>query len=765
VLRHQVVARWITAALAVAGVVWVVVLWWRAGGRFGGWLDGGDPFQIVGLVLTAAAVVLNYLMWRHPVSRGGGPDGRGSGGQDGWPRPEQLPVDPATFTGREAELAELLALVPDSRRATAVTITAVEGMGGIGKTALAVRAAHRMAGRFPDGQVFIDLKGFSEQQAPVEPVDALGRLLGDLGVPGQQIPAEVDARAGLWRSLLARRRMLILLDNAAATGQVKPLLPGAPGCLVLVTSRRQLAGLLATHQMSLDVLPPAEAVALFAAEAGPGRLVTQPAKLVAEVVELCWRLPLAVSVAAAMLKAHPVWSVADLAGRLRDQHQRLAQLDDGTRSATAVLEVSYQQLPADQRRLYRLLGLHPGSVFDAYAAAALAGTTPAQAGRLLDRLLADRLLLEPVTGRYVFHDLVAGHAAGMASEQGEPGRRAAVSRLLDHYRHTATVAVDTVYPYDRDHRPRVPAPDTAVPDLPDQARAAEWLDVELPNLLATASYAAAHGWPGHTLHLSTTLRRHLNIRGHYRDAHTLHHQALTIARTLGDRTGELYALHGLGEVHRAQDRTEQATDHYQRALTIARTLGDRHGELYALAGLGGLHRAQSRHEQATDHFQRALTIARTLSDRHGELYALAGLGEVHQAQGRHEQATDRYQQALTIARTLGDRNGQFEALLGLGRVGLATGRPRTALTHHQQALQLATDLGQPGDQARAYDGLAHAHRALGQPEPASHHWQQALDTLTALGVDRTFDPEVSATTILDRLAELDQQRDPRPEPA
>jgi DNA-binding SARP family transcriptional activator len=350
--------------------------------------------------------------------------------------PRQLPADLTTFIGREKELDQLDAPASGADSpGSELVIAAIDGMGGIGKTALAVHAAHRLADRFPDGQLFIDLKGFTERQAPVEPAEALQRLLVALGVPGQQIPSELEDRAGLRRSALAGRRMLIVLDNAATAAQVTPLLPGAPGCLVMVTSRRRLAGLSAdTREVSLDMLPAADAVTLFTRVAGPDRTADEPDGLAAELVELCWRLPLAVSIAASLLRSHPAWTLADLIDRLRDGHQRLAELADGPRSVRVVLQASYQHLATDLQRFYRLLGLHPGPDIDAYAAGALAGTTPGQARRLLDRLLDERLLQEPAPGRYAFHDLVRGHATDTATTaEPEPARTAAVGRLLDYY--------------------------------------------------------------------------------------------------------------------------------------------------------------------------------------------------------------------------------------------------------------------------------------------------------------------------------------------
>jgi hypothetical protein len=531
-------------------------------------------------VVTALGTLVAYLTWRYPRSPHAAAvnatSPRSAGGSlvaDGRERPvvraeqvrlslaAQLPPDTAVFTGRRAELAELLAAMPDPRRMAAVVITALDGLGGIGKTALAVHAAHKLADQYPDGQLFIDLKGFTDGEAPVEPIDALERLLRAVGVSGQQVPPGLDERAALWRSVLAGRRLLTVLDNAAMAEQVAPLLPGAPGCLVVVTSRRRLAGLpVATREMSLDMLPLADAMTLFARVAGPDRLAAEPDSLLAEAVELCWRLPLAVSVAAGMLRAHRVWTVAHLVGRLRNDELRSSELIDGPRNVTAVLEVSYLHLTVNQQRLYRLLSLQPGPDIDAYAAAALSGTTLRRARRLLDQLLDERLLHEPAAGRYAFHNLVRSHATATAAVVKAAARRAAVGRLLEYYRHAAAAAAGVVYPQDCCNLP-APAPGTPLPSLTDPAQAIMWLDTEMPNLLAAAHHATDHGWPGQAVDVSTILRRHLICRGHYRDAEALHSRALTLARTTSDRGGELSAQLGLGDLHRLQCRYERAGDH------------------------------------------------------------------------------------------------------------------------------------------------------------------------------------------------------------
>ncbi|WP_171074620.1 ATP-binding protein [Nonomuraea basaltis] len=358
--------------------------------------------------------------------------------EDPRPAPQQLPADIATFVGRTRELAVL----EDMGDAATVVITAIDGMAGAGKTALAVHAAHQLAPRFPDGDLFIDLHGYTQGMVPTDPADALARMLGVLGVPGESIPQCLDDRAALYRTVLADRKMLILLDNAADDAQVLPLLPGRGSCLVLVTSRRRLFGLDDARTLSVDLMPLPDTIALFTATAGQERVADAPADALGEVVRRCGLLPLAIRLAAARLRAHPAWSVTHLLERLEQLQRRLSELHVGQRSITAALELSYRELTQDVRRAYRLLGTHAGTDIAPDAAAALFDTTAARAGQVLDQLLEVHLLQEPVPGRYRFHDLIRAHAAVAAEEESETDRRAALNRLVTHYRYASSAAMD-----------------------------------------------------------------------------------------------------------------------------------------------------------------------------------------------------------------------------------------------------------------------------------------------------------------------------------
>jgi DNA-binding SARP family transcriptional activator len=656
------------------------------------------------------------------------------------PVPRQLPADVSSFFGRSAQLDRLDSLLDGDEPGTAVVISAIGGTAGVGKTALAVHWAHRVRDRFPDGQLYVNLRGYDSDQL-TDPGEALTRFLSALGITGQDVPQDLDERAARYRSEIAGRRMLIVLDNAGSVEQVRQLLPGTSSNTVVVTSRDSLAGLVAVHgahRLELDLLPPAEANTLLRRLIGP-RVDAEP-DAAATLADQCARLPLALRVAAELAAARPTVRLADLVLELADQRRRLDVLDGGDPYATVrtVFSWSIQHLPPYAAGTFRLLGLHPGSDVDPYAVAALAGTSLEDAHRRLEMLSRAHLLQSTGPGRYGMHDLLRVYAAELAhARDTEQVRHTAVSRLFDYYRYTVSVAMDTAYPYERDRRPRIPLAGTPTPDLSDPNEATGWLDIELPNLLTAARHAADRGRPEYTRDLSALLHRHLRIRSRYIDAETLHHQALTTARTVGDRAGELNALTSLGWVHLMQRRHEQALDHFGQALEAARAIGDRAGELDPLRGLGWVHRMQSRNEQALDHFGQALEAARAIGDRAGELDPLTCLGATHRLQGRYERALDHYQQALEIARATGHRSGELNALTELALLHRLQGRYERALDTYQQALEIARATGHRSGELNARTGLATIHRLQGRYEPALDHYQQVLDLAREAG-DRNW---------------------------
>lgn len=686
-----------------------------------------------------------------------------------------LPYDVPDFTGREGELDGLIRLWSGSNGGV-VTISAIDGMAGVGKTTLAVHAGHRLAEHFPDGQLFVDLQAHTAGQSPLDAGAALEVLLGQLGVPAQQIPASVADRAALWRSELSGRRVLAVLDNALGADQVRPLLPGGSRALVLVTSRRRLTDLDGAQALSLDVLPAADAVELFTAIVGE-RASAEPLAVL-DVLQLCGFLPLAVRIAAARLHHRPRWTVAYLADRLRDQRRRLSELATSERGVAAAFTLSYEQLTPDQQRMFRLLGLQPGRDIGPEAASALAALPLDQAETLLEDLLDAHVLTQHQLGRYTFHDLLREHALATAAAQEAPdARREALGRLFHHYLHTASAAVDHLYPEGRNRRPRIPAPDTPAPAPPpqDEAEAIAWLDGERANLMASGQYAAQHDWRPHIGQLAATLHRYLLGHAHQADAMALHGLALQAGRRSGDRAAEARTLLDLGEVHFWwHGAYEQAAEHYRQALDLARGIDDRGAEARALQNLGTLTTRRREYDQAHDHCAQALVLFRELGDRGGEARCLTDLGIVHERRGRYEDAHEHHRQALHVYRETGSRIGETivlnnigllfqrqgrhdearrqhldalelsrrfdfpgdeaESLNALAEAARSLGDLDRAVTEHDAALTLAREVGYRPEQARAHHGLAHLHRDLGRTDLAHDHARQALDLYTALAV-------------------------------
>jgi tetratricopeptide (TPR) repeat protein len=662
--------------------------------------------------------------------------------------PAQLPADIEVFTGRSEELAHLdrlLARTADTTDATgvmgadstAVVIAAVSGTAGVGKTALALRWAHQVRHTFPDGQLYVNLHGFDSEQ-PLSTADALAGFLRALGLPGQNIPVEVEERAAAYRSLLDGRRMLVLLDNASSVEQVRPLLPGAPSCVVLVTSRDSLAGLVARHsarRLDLDLFPLEDAVALLAALIG--RRIRAEPEAAATLARLCARLPLALRVAAELAATRPSISLAQLVGELANEQRRLELLDAGGDARTAVRGVffwSYQHLPAIARRAFRLIGLHPGPDFDPYAVAALADTSHDQAERIVDLLARAHLIQSPRPGRYGMHDLLRAYATYLAClEDSEPEQRAGLTRLFDHYLATAAAAMDTLVPAEQHRRPRIRPPATPTPPMPDRAAARAWLDTERVTLIAVSAYTAARGWPGYTTQLSTTLYRYLDAGGHFPDGLTIHTHALHAARHTDEPAAEADALLSLGHIYWQQGHYGQAAHHLQQALTLARQIGDRVGETNALLNLGIVDQRQSHYGQAADHLQQALTLARQIGDRVGETNALDNLGTIYQRQGHYQQATDHHEQALTLFRGIGDRHGEANTLLDLGTVYRRQGHYQQAVAHHQEALDLFREMGDQHGEACALNRVGETSVALRQPDRALAEHTSALTVASQIG--------------------------------
>jgi DNA-binding SARP family transcriptional activator/tetratricopeptide (TPR) repeat protein len=654
-------------------------------------------------------------------------------------RPRELPASVAGFLGREEELAALSGFLDRSAERTppAIVISAIGGTAGVGKTTLAVQWAHRVAERFPDGQLYVNLRGYDPDQ-PMTAGDALAGFLRALGVGSQDIPAEEDERAARYRSLLAGRRLLVVLDNARSAEQVRPLLPGSPSCAVVVTSRDSLAGLVARDgamRLELDLLPLDKAVSLLRVLIG-GPVDDDPGTA-ATMAEQCCRLPLALRVAAELAATRPDVPLSELVGELADRQRRLELLDVGGDIRTAVRAVfswSLQHLDANVARAFQLLGLHPGADFDAYAATALTGTGLEEARRELNVLTRVHLIQMTRPDRYAMHDLLRAYARELAGtrDRGEE-QREALTGLFDYYLHTASMAMDTLYPAERHRRPGVPAPAGPIPPVTVLAAARAWLDAERASLVAVTVHAAGHAWSGHAIRLSEILFRYLDSGCYRAEAIIIHTQARAAARQTGDSGAEAAALNALGTVDSRQGRYRQAGDHLEQALALFRRVGDRIGEARALDNLGGSYCAQGRYSLAISLREDAISVFRQIGDRIGEAHALGNLAATEEEQGRHEEAARRQQQCLTIALEMGLVDIERSALVNLGSIRMEQGRYQQATGHLHQALALCRAHGDRRFAGAALTTIGEVYLRQGNPQEATGFHHEALELFREIG--------------------------------
>jgi tetratricopeptide (TPR) repeat protein/transcriptional regulator with XRE-family HTH domain len=643
-----------------------------------------------------------------------------------------LPRDIASFTGRQRELHELVDAAVGA--GAVVGIHAIGGMAGVGKTAFAVHAAHRLADRFPGGQIFLPLHGHTPGQQPVDPADALASLLLTAGVPAGQIPAGLEARMALWRDRLAEKQLLLVLDDAASSEQVLPLLPGAGRSLVLVTSRRHLSALDDATTVSLDTLPPGEAAALLVRLAGRAGLSPDDPS-VGEVSRLCGYLPLAIGMVARQLHHHPAWTAAGRATELAAAVDRLELMATENLSVAAAFNLSYADLTKDQQRLFRRLGLHPGTDIDGYAAAALDGTDLAAARRGLEALYDQYLLTEPAQGRYRLHDLIREHARALAGRLDlDNDRDQATVRLLDYYQHTAASA-DALIAYQA--RPAPAAAEgvspAAVPDLAGREQALAWARAERANLFACLDHAAGTGQRTRVIALTAGLAGLLRRDGSWAEAVTRHTAAVQAARHLGDRLGQANALNDLGVVQRLTDDYLAAAQVLEQALGIYRDLGDRLGQANALKDLGAARLAMDDYLAAAHTLQQALSISRDLGDRLGQANTLLDLANVRLGAEDYPAAARMLEQALGIYRDLGDRLGQANALNYLGDMRWLTGDYPAAAQAHEQALEIYRDIGNRHGHANALKDLGVVRLATGDYPAAAQLLDQALGIYRDLG--------------------------------
>jgi DNA-binding SARP family transcriptional activator/tetratricopeptide (TPR) repeat protein len=652
------------------------------------------------------------------------------------PVPRQLPADVPGFTGRGDRLDELDAFLDPAEAGPAVRVATISGTAGVGKTALAVHWAHRVADRFPDGQLYVNLHGYDAGGPVMDPAEVVRRFLDALGVPVHRMPTDLDAQAALYRTWVAGRRLLIVLDNARDTEQVRPLLPGAPTCVVVVTSRRELSGLVAggAHPVGLDLPTAQEAQDLLVRRIGAQRVAAEPAAA-EEIVTRCARLPLALAVVAARAATKPKLPLQALAAELRDTSDRLDALagDDPSSDVRAVFSSSYRALTPDAARLFRLLGLHPGPDVSGRAAASLVAVPAPQARRLLDELTGANLLVQHLPGRYACHDLLRAYATDLAQRTDTADqRRAASHRLLDHYLHTAHGGDRLLYPARDPLSIADPRPGVIPEQPPDEAQALAWFTAELRVLLASVDHAAAAGFDTHTWQLAWTMVTFLNRWGYWHELAAVAGTALAAARRTDD-------LHGQAQGHcmRAYADTrlallDDAEAHLRRALKLYGRAGDRDGQAHSHLNLAYIWERRGGHPQALDHSQRALGLYRASGHRRGQGIALNAVGWCHARLGEYRQAHECCQLALPLLVEVGDRNGQADTWDSLGYAEHHLGNHQAAITCYRRSLQLVRQLGDHYREGISFSNLGDAQQAAGDSSAARRAWQRSRAILEDL---------------------------------
>jgi DNA-binding SARP family transcriptional activator/tetratricopeptide (TPR) repeat protein len=652
--------------------------------------------------------------------------------------PRQLPAATRHFAGRDGALNELAGLTAEAAGGSPATVIAViAGTAGIGKTTLALHFAHQAAGQFPDGQLYVNLRGFDPAGSPVTAEEALRLLLDALSVPAARVPAGLDAQAGLYRSLLAGRRVLVLLDNAGDVDQVRPLLPSSPGCLVIVTSRNQLTSLVAAEgasPLALDVLTDAEARELLARRLGPQLVADDPAAA-DELIQLCARLPLALSIAAARTASQPGLSLAGLTGDLRDARRRLDALDTGhvATNVRAVMSWSYQQLDPVTAELFRLLGLHAGPDVSAAAAASLARLPVQEARRRLGDLARAHLLTEHAPGRFSSHDLLRAYAAELTeSAESEAERRAATGRMLDHYLRTAHRAALQLHPTRRRITLAPPEPGAEPEHVNDAAAAQAWFHAELRVLMAAAERALEAGFDAQAWQIAWALFRYLETGGRWHDWVKIEQCALAATERLGDPSAQALAHQRFGYASGRLARYEEAYAHLDRALSIHTELGDHAGQAYVHNSLAIMLDSQGRTSEALQQAEQALDSYTAAGHANGRAVALNSVGWFHAMLGNHQEALSYAGQSLDLSREIGSEDGMAAALDTLGYAHQHLGHPGEAVSCYQQALDLHLEVSGNWGAAETLGHLGDARHAAGDLAGARADWEQSLAVLDDL---------------------------------
>ncbi|MFY1669818.1 ATP-binding protein [Plantactinospora sp. WMMB334] len=663
-----------------------------------------------------------------------GPPGRGPAVV-----PRQLPPAVRNLAGRSAELRALTSLTDLSTAPGATTVIAIiDGTAGVGKTTLAVAWAHRVADRFPDGQLYVNLRGFDPAAPAMDPAEAVGGFLDAFDVPAQHVPARLTSQIALFRSLVAGRRLLVVLDNARDADQVRPLLPGAPGCLVVVTSRNRLTSLVATeqaHPITLGLLSGTESRDLLAGRVGAERVAAAPGAA-EKIVAACDRLPLALSIVAAHAVTQPAVPLDRIAAQLHRAASRLDLLDSGEpdEDLRAVFSWSYRTLSPPAGRLFRLLGLPVGREISTVAAASLAGIPVRQASLALAELHQRHMVGTPAPGRYALHDLLRAYAAELA-QQVEPAveRDDAVRRLLDHYLHTAYAAVRLLYPH-RGPVDLVPAGTGAVVDAPAGIPAAlAWLAAEHAVLTDAVRCAADAGLGHHTWQLAWSVSDFLQRRGHWYDWLTSLRTGLVAARRQADLPGQAHLHHHLGLACAMLGRHDEALAHLHQALEHFAGLGDRAGSAAIHLGLGSLLVRLGSYGEALDHDRRALHLYRAAGHRVGQALALNNTAWKHTQIGQYRRAIEYGEQALDRHDEAGNPQGAADAWDTLGYAYHRLGEHRRAVDCYLRALDLFRRRGDHYYEAGTLTRLGDTYAAAGDGGAARSAWEETLDILHHLG--------------------------------
>lgn len=642
-------------------------------------------------------------------------------------RPAQLPAAPVRFTGRTAQLAQLDELRAGCAHGV-ITVT-LDGLGGVGKTALATHWGHQRRSWFPDGQLYANLRGYGPL-APAEPAAVLAHFLRSLGVPGEQLPADIHERSALFRSLVADRELLLLLDNVRFGADVRPLFPGTAGSMVMVTGRdqlRELAIVDGAHRLAIEPLDDADATTLFDKVAG-AEVAGADREAAAAIVTHCAGLPLALAVAAIRVSGEQ--DLSTVSTQLFDgPGLGLGQLGDGAANVESVFSWSVAALDDDAAGLFRLLGLHPGPDIGADAAAALLDSSPNEAGRLLTRLADAHLLEERRVGRYELHDLIRLYAEGLASsELSAQERDTASTRMLDYYLHTALAVAELVQPNDKlRRRPDLDPPSTAPRALSDRDEALDWLAAEDANLVALAAHTADRDGAPYTQNLADVLYRHLLISADHDTALALHTSALAAAGNRDDPAGQCRAHADLAVTHGSRGRTDTAIEHELLSLALAHETGDRSAEARATSLLGVSHRQVGRNTEAVTWLKRSLELAVAEGDEQAEGRALSALGVVHRELGQHRAAVDVLVRSIAVARRQGNELTEARSLTILGETYRRLGQYGEAVEHLDRALLIARRLGIQEVESNALNRLGQIHRSHSQHREAREYGRRARD--------------------------------------